>query len=149
MLLRRSTDLLVEVHLFFCRGHKSGYDSSGVKRQTLYFLIRKAKWHFFCFCFLRNFNVSVPMKTRNNGTLYLHAFLYPRGKTVDYFIGHSVTEITAFAFPQASFINLLGTGDSKVIAGSSGGRNTDSVKQYHEYMSECLFLSICLRTLLI
>ncbi|RUS76351.1 hypothetical protein EGW08_015881, partial [Elysia chlorotica] len=59
----------------------------------------------------KNFNISVPMKTRNNGTLYLHAFLYPRGKSVDYFIGHSVSEITAFAFHQASYINLLGTRD--------------------------------------
>lgn len=61
----------------------------------------------------RTINVSVPAKTRNNGTLYLHAFIYPRGKSVEYFIGHSVSEITAFAFPQASFINLLGSKDVK------------------------------------
>ncbi|CAG5130853.1 unnamed protein product, partial [Candidula unifasciata] len=58
-------------------------------------------------------NVSVPLKTRKNGTLYVHAIIYPRGSQSpekDY-LAYSVSKITTYSLPQASFINLLGNKD--------------------------------------
>uniref|UniRef100_A0A2C9LLC4 Lipid scramblase CLPTM1L n=1 Tax=Biomphalaria glabrata TaxID=6526 RepID=A0A2C9LLC4_BIOGL len=56
----------------------------------------------------KSFNVSIPKSTRNNGTLYVHAFLYLRGQSPETsFISHDVSEITTFSIPQDSFVNLL------------------------------------------
>ena len=65
----------------------------------------------------REVNVSIPESTRKNGTLYLHAFLYPKGKnhTSRSLLAHSHVLITTYALPQAVFINLLGDeGGNKV-----------------------------------
>ena len=65
----------------------------------------------------REVNVSVPESTRKNGTLYLHAFLYPKGKNhmSSSLLAHSHVLITTYALPQAVFINLLGDeGGNKV-----------------------------------
>nr|KAG5707486.1 hypothetical protein BaRGS_011990 [Batillaria attramentaria] len=55
-------------------------------------------------------NVSIPLSTRKNGTLYLHAFLYPRGKNhkSSSVLAHNSVLITTYALPQAVFVNLLG-----------------------------------------
>ncbi|PVD21249.1 hypothetical protein C0Q70_19420 [Pomacea canaliculata] len=59
-------------------------------------------------------NVSIPKSTRNNGTLYLHAILYPKGKSNSpgSELAHTSTLITAYSLPQAVFINLLGDNPS-------------------------------------
>ena len=65
----------------------------------------------------REVNVSIPESTRKNGTLYLHAFLYPKGKKhmSSSLLAHSHILITTYALPQAVFINLLGDeGGNKV-----------------------------------
>ena len=58
----------------------------------------------------REVNVSIPESTRKNGTLYLHAFLYPKGKNhmSRSLLTHSHVLITTYALPQAVFVNLLG-----------------------------------------
>ncbi|KAL8613870.1 hypothetical protein ACOMHN_032860 [Nucella lapillus] len=55
-------------------------------------------------------NVSVPSSTRKNGTLYMHAFLYPVGKSASSssLLAHTSTLITTYTLPRAVFINLLG-----------------------------------------
>ena len=66
-------------------------------------------WFASLFFFFREVNVSIPQSTRKNGTLYLHAFLYPKGKshTSRSVLAHSSVLITTYAFPQAVFVNLL------------------------------------------
>ncbi|XP_048259970.1 cleft lip and palate transmembrane protein 1-like protein [Haliotis rufescens] len=67
-------------------------------------------------------NVSIPSKTRKNGTLFLHAFVYPVGHNSLFgsYATHHTTKITAYALPQAQFINLLG--DRKQESGDDVGK---------------------------
>ena len=61
--------------------------------------------------------MSIPKSTRKNGTLYVHAFLYPQGKNhmSSAVLAHTSVLITTYALPQAVFINLLGEdGGNKV-----------------------------------
>ncbi|GFO30988.1 cleft lip and palate transmembrane protein 1-like protein [Plakobranchus ocellatus] len=90
----------------------------------------------------KTFNVSVPMKTRKNGTLYVHAFLYPRGKSVDYFIGHSVSKITTYALPQASYINLLGSDDSKKNMSATKETSTAAKEKTHSHWRPKLSVAV-------
>ncbi|XP_076470465.1 lipid scramblase CLPTM1L-like [Babylonia areolata] len=55
-------------------------------------------------------NVSVPSSTRRNGTLYVHAFLYPAGQSAksSSLLAHTSTLLTTYTLPQAVFVNLLG-----------------------------------------
>ncbi|XP_041375751.1 cleft lip and palate transmembrane protein 1-like protein [Gigantopelta aegis] len=57
----------------------------------------------------KTFNVSIPLKTRRNGTLFLHVFVHPKGSDLlGQYTSHAVTKITTYAYPKAEFINLLG-----------------------------------------
>lgn len=55
-------------------------------------------------------NVSLPFKTRNNGSLYLHAFLVPTGKDpfATKFVSYQYTQITTYSLPQSEFFSLIG-----------------------------------------
>ncbi|KAH9495946.1 Cleft lip and palate associated transmembrane protein 1 [Bulinus truncatus] len=77
-----------------------------------------------------SFNVSIPEKTRNNGTLFIHAFLYPRGKSPESsYISHDVSEITTFALPQDSYVNLLSSEGIKINSSKSKS-GTNKEKPY-------------------
>ena len=76
--------------------------------------------------FERTVNVSVPKKTRNNGTLYAYIFLHHAGilpwqdgKQV-----HVVSTLTTYMIPKPEEINLL-TGESatqvRVVTGHCSG----------------------------
>lgn len=54
-------------------------------------------------------NVSVPMKTRNNGTLYAHIYVAPPGKDPFYatWKRHQLGLLTSFAIPQAVTFQLV------------------------------------------
>lgn len=54
-------------------------------------------------------NVSIPLKTRRNGTLYLHVVVYPKKEQP--FGHHSSVDgapVTTYAIPQSVYFNLLG-----------------------------------------
>ncbi|XP_066288715.1 lipid scramblase CLPTM1L-like [Branchiostoma lanceolatum] len=58
----------------------------------------------------RNFNISLPKKTRNNGTFFVHIFLYPQGESP---FGNSrsvyqFSPLTQYSVPEAESFNLLG-----------------------------------------
>ncbi|KAL3860326.1 hypothetical protein ACJMK2_010465 [Sinanodonta woodiana] len=59
---------------------------------------------------VRTFNVSIPMKTRKNGTLFLHVFVHPRGEDpfVTKYSSFESSPITSYALPQSETFNLLG-----------------------------------------
>lgn len=61
-------------------------------------------------------NVSIPMKTRNNGTLYVHIYLAPPGE--DPFYGswkkYQNGPLTSFAIPQAVAFQLVSESKEKV-----------------------------------
>ncbi|KAK7114533.1 hypothetical protein V1264_000586 [Littorina saxatilis] len=58
----------------------------------------------------KELSVSIPASTRKNGSLYVHAFLYPQGKShsASSALVRTSTLITTYALPRAEFINLLG-----------------------------------------
>ncbi|ESO82684.1 hypothetical protein LOTGIDRAFT_108820 [Lottia gigantea] len=58
----------------------------------------------------REFNVSIPWKTRKNGTLFAHVFVLPKKSDpfVSELVSHSYTSLTTYAIPKALAINLLG-----------------------------------------
>ncbi|ELU06262.1 hypothetical protein CAPTEDRAFT_115990, partial [Capitella teleta] len=55
-------------------------------------------------------NVSLPRKTRNNGTLYVHSFITPRGKTPfsGSWVVAAVESLTTYMLPQADTFKLMG-----------------------------------------
>ncbi|XP_050395910.1 lipid scramblase CLPTM1L [Patella vulgata] len=57
----------------------------------------------------RNFNISIPNKTRRNGTLYVHVFVLPKNADpfATEYVTHRYTALTTYMLPQAQFINLL------------------------------------------
>ncbi|XP_031564751.1 cleft lip and palate transmembrane protein 1-like protein [Actinia tenebrosa] len=59
--------------------------------------------------FSLSINVSIPRKTRKNGTLFAHLFIYPHGMTPfdNYFTSHAVDELTIYAVPKDESVNLL------------------------------------------
>lgn len=73
--------------------------------------------HIFIFYF-RTVNVSVPKKTRNNGTLYAFVFLHHAG-ILPWHDGkqvHVVSPLTTYMIPKPEEINLL-TGESDTQVG--------------------------------
>ena len=59
--------------------------------------------------FFRTVNVSIPLKTRKNGTLNLHAVVFPKKEQP--FSHHSSIDaapITTYAIPQSVYYSLLG-----------------------------------------
>ncbi len=60
----------------------------------------------------REFNVSIPLSTRKNGTLYCHTFLMPRGSSPfspGTWRRYDMNAMTTFAIPQAETFNLMGS----------------------------------------
>lgn len=53
-------------------------------------------------------NISLPYKARNNGSLYLHTFVVPRGQDpfVTKFVSYKYTPITTYSLPQSEFFSL-------------------------------------------
>ncbi|XP_060567772.1 lipid scramblase CLPTM1L-like [Ruditapes philippinarum] len=58
----------------------------------------------------KEFNVSIPSKTRRNGTLYLHVFVYPRKQDpfTSQYTSNDQSAITTYMVPQSGVFNLLG-----------------------------------------
>ena len=69
---------------------------------------------------LRDVNISLPDSTLNNGTLYVHVFLGPKGKSP---LRHSdmgdlsaaMAPLTKYAVPQSTVYSLLTGADQGVI----------------------------------
>ncbi|XP_069113149.1 lipid scramblase CLPTM1L-like [Argopecten irradians] len=60
--------------------------------------------------YVKEVNVSIPLKTRRNGTLYIHVFVHPKGDDPfksDYSV-HTLVSMTTYSLPQAEFFSLLG-----------------------------------------
>lgn len=57
----------------------------------------------------KTINITLPRKTRNNGTLYLHAFVVPLGKDPfnTQYQTHKFTKITTYALPQSEYFSLV------------------------------------------
>ena len=68
---------------------------------------------------LSNINISLPRSTRNNGSLYVHVYLGPKGKSP---LRHSdiqdlsvvVAPLTRYAVPQSTVYSLLAGTDQAV-----------------------------------
>ncbi|OWF50337.1 cleft lip and palate transmembrane protein 1-like protein [Mizuhopecten yessoensis] len=58
----------------------------------------------------KEFNVSMPLKTRRNGTLYIHVFVHPKGDDPfnSTYSVHTHVPMTTYSLPQAEFFSLLG-----------------------------------------
>lgn len=65
----------------------------------------------------RSINVSIPRKTRKNGTLFGHLFVYPRGKTPfdNFFTSQAVEELTIYAVPKDESVNLLSSSNNEKV----------------------------------
>ncbi|KAL4235053.1 Cleft lip and palate associated transmembrane protein 1 [Mactra antiquata] len=63
----------------------------------------------------KSINVTIPSRARRNGTLYLHAFLYPKNQDPlsSQYTSHDQSAITTFMIPLSSTFNLLGENDKK------------------------------------
>ncbi|XP_077982293.1 lipid scramblase CLPTM1L-like isoform X1 [Glandiceps talaboti] len=63
--------------------------------------------------FERDFNVTLPEKTINNGTLYAHVYVSPRGQSPfnSQFSSIQASRLTVYTIPQAKYINLINTAD--------------------------------------
>ncbi|KAJ8303378.1 hypothetical protein KUTeg_019774 [Tegillarca granosa] len=76
-------------------------------------------------------NISIPLKTRRNGTLFLHVFVLPRGHDPfsSRYSYHMFTEITAYSLPKSEYISLIGETkkNSKRLRGFTD-KDTDEVK---------------------
>lgn len=59
--------------------------------------------------FERNINITVPVKTRNNGTLYAHAFLHRVGDDPlnNLAVSYAHTSLTTYMVPRAAIFNLM------------------------------------------
>lgn len=66
--------------------------------------------------FFSEVNVSVPMKTRNNGTLYVHIYLAPPGEDPFYasWKMYQTGPLTSFAIPQAVAFQLVSESKEEV-----------------------------------
>lgn len=58
-------------------------------------------------------NASLPQKTRNNGSLFAHLFIYPVGESPfnSEYASHAVAPLTVYSLPQDESINLLNSGE--------------------------------------
>ncbi|KAK3085426.1 hypothetical protein FSP39_003122 [Pinctada imbricata] len=58
----------------------------------------------------KSFNISIPYKTRRNGTLYVHAFLVPKGgdPLVNDYMVHQNCPLTTYTYPKAEVFSLMG-----------------------------------------
>ena len=72
--------------------------------------------HICVFILFRQFNVSIPSKTRRNGTLNLHVFVYPQSQDplTSQYTSHDYSAITTYMIPQSGVFNLLGDNGNKV-----------------------------------
>ena len=63
--------------------------------------------------FYRSVNASLPKKTRNNGSLFAHLFIYPVGASPfnSEYASHAVAPLTVYSLPQDESINLLNSGE--------------------------------------
>lgn len=63
--------------------------------------------------FYRSVNASLPQKTRNNGSLFAHLFIYPVGESPfnSEYASHAVAPLTVYSLPQDESINLLNSGE--------------------------------------
>ncbi|KAK2144738.1 hypothetical protein LSH36_735g01064 [Paralvinella palmiformis] len=60
----------------------------------------------------RKVNISIPKKTQNNGTLFLHIFLVPQGVLSPFsspWKQHQHSSLTTYIIPQAETFNLMGS----------------------------------------
>lgn len=57
----------------------------------------------------KHVNVSIPLRTRNNGSLYAHIFFHLRGREpfLDKHTIHTSIPLTSFNVPQSKVVNLL------------------------------------------
>lgn len=85
---------------------------------------KHARCHCLRLCRFRTVNVSVPKKTRNNGTLYAYVFLHHAGilpwndgKQV-----HLVSPLTTYMVPKPEEVNLLTGGPAAQVSGAGGRR---------------------------
>jgi len=58
-------------------------------------------------------NAILPQKTRNNGSLFAHLFIYPVGASPfnNEYASHAVAPLTVYSLPQDESINLLNSGE--------------------------------------
>ncbi|KAK3735199.1 hypothetical protein QZH41_017946 [Actinostola sp. cb2023] len=91
--------------------------------------------------FTKSINVSIPRKTRTNGSLFVHVFVYPYGMSPfeNYFTSYDVGEQTQYAMPKENTIHLLSgsSGDTQVqvplfYLGSQYVHPMESRKTSHE-----------------
>ena len=77
----------------------------------------------FSICCYRTVNVSLPLKTRKNGTLHLHVFVYPKSENPfeSKLTSHGQTPITTFMVPQSTVFSLLGDKKIQVCNHVPGG----------------------------
>ena len=70
-----------------------------------------------CFYCTRTVNVTLPISTMQNGSLYLHVFLYPHGESA--FTGkrsvHQVIPVTEHKIP-VSYFSLMGDQRNKSVS---------------------------------
>ena len=64
----------------------------------------------------REININIPRKTRRNGTLYLHVYLYPARSNpfASQYTSIGQSKITTYTLPKSSFFNLLQDDTSQV-----------------------------------
>lgn len=74
-------------------------------------------------CGFRTVNVSVPKKTRNNGTLYAYVFLHHAGVLPwnDAKQVHLVSPLTTYMVPRPEEVSLLAGGPAAQVSGPAGG----------------------------
>ncbi|XP_020892943.1 cleft lip and palate transmembrane protein 1-like protein isoform X2 [Exaiptasia diaphana] len=67
-------------------------------------------------------NVTLPRKTRNNGSLFVHVFVYPRGMTPydSFFTSYDVIEQTQYALPRDDTLHLLSSNSEKKVSARNG-----------------------------
>ena len=63
----------------------------------------------YCLLLFRNINVSIPRATRNNGTMFVHIFLYLQGSRPlqNELASYSVAPLTKFIVERSKAFNLM------------------------------------------
>ncbi|CAH1779814.1 unnamed protein product [Owenia fusiformis] len=57
----------------------------------------------------RDFNVTLPQKVRQNGSMFLHCIVFPRGEDpFDRYTSYSSVSLTKYAVPKSKTFNLMG-----------------------------------------
>lgn len=94
--------------------------------------------------YFRTVNVSVPKKTRNNGTLYAYIFLHHAG-ILPWHDGkqvHIVSPLTTYMVPKPEEINLL-TGESATQVGGFFIYRSTTAKKVISFSAKTSSGSIC------